>query len=440
MPTLAGTLEKRKHWRKEWTSRFFVMGKGKIDYFLTPPAILDAEHPENLRGSIPLDHASAVEEPGREYCIRMGNELFSCATHAEQQRWIEAINTSAVVLARRRASSVDSQCIVEEPQLLLFPPDEPPRSLKWHEQSEVLFSGKQSFATVLFLDGITTKSDGASLGGSFPESSAQTVCQLPLFDAKSAESSFPVQVLGGGNSSTEQSHLHICVHANKLYSPEEQQRLLSPIGCLCVALALLVAGNVVPGAFAVFVAILLLLWEGRVPPRLKQHQVTFSVERFERGKTATPNGAVFAGPQPLWVGSWTLDKTCSEPYEPILADMGVNYFLRKAADAIKSGLIISVSATDVTIHVKTLVTVEDCIPLDGSWAWKDVPPGGRMKGQMRVKVTKFNERELEMYSEFPNDEGNLRDTLTMSEDGNSFTRIVVRGELSTARVFRKNRA
>merc|ERR1712151_312773 len=110
--------------------------------------------------------------------------------------------------------------------------------------------------------------------------------------------------------------------------------------------------------------------------------------------------------------------------------MGVNYLIRKAADAIKSTLIISVSASDVTILVKTLVTVEDCIPLDGSWATKDVPPGGRMKGQMRVRLTKNSERELEMYSEFPDGEGDLRDTLTVSEDGNSFTRVVVRGELS----------
>ena len=47
-------------------------------------------------------------------------------------------------------------------------------------------------------------------------------------------------------------------------------------------------------------------------------------------------------------------------------------------------LVISKSATHVTFIVKNLVTVEDVLPVDGSWVHKPVPPAGRMKGEMCI--------------------------------------------------------
>ena len=118
-----------------------------------------------------------------------------------------------------------------------------------------------------------------------------------------------------------------------------------------------------------------------------------------------------------------LGQICTMP-----KDMGVNYLIRKAADAktppgcsrtrwrkgqelgagqrvgvaakpskqppfvflipealttcARSVLVISKSASHVTFIVKNLVTVEDVLPVDGSWVQKPVPPAGKMKGEM----------------------------------------------------------
>ncbi|CAE7648914.1 unnamed protein product [Symbiodinium pilosum] len=122
--------------------------------------------------------------------------------------------------------------------------------------------------------------------------------------------------------------------------------------------------------------------------------------------------------------------------------MGVNYLIRKAADAKTSVLIISKSATHVNFVVKNLVTVEDVLPVDGAWVPKPVPPAGRMRGEMRLRLTKSTENELEMVTEFPPGEGSLCDTLVVDPDGNSFSRRVVRirsdgTQLECTRVFRR---
>ena len=48
----------------------------------------------------------------------------------------------------------------------------------------------------------------------------------------------------------------------------------------------------------------------------------------------------------------------------------------------RSVLVISKSSSHVTFIVKNLVTVEDVLPVDGTWVYKPVPPAGRMKGEM----------------------------------------------------------
>ena len=49
---------------------------------------------------------------------------------------------------------------------------------------------------------------------------------------------------------------------------------------------------------------------------------------------------------------------------------------------LRSVLVIAKSSSHVTFIVKNLVTVEDVLPVDGSWVYKPVPPAGRMKGEM----------------------------------------------------------
>ena len=73
----------------------------------------------------------------------------------------------------------------------------------------------------------------------------------------------------------------------------------------------------------------------------------------------------------------------------------------------RSVLVISKSASHVTFIVKNLVTVEDVLPVDGSWVQKPVPPAGRMKGEMclgcymfhpqlrRLRLSKCTQTELD---------------------------------------------
>lgn len=439
---LAGTLEKRARWRKEWRSRFCVMRHDRIDYYLQTPAIVDDGNCEQARGSISLYDAAAVEEPGRPHCIRVGDVLLSCRSHAEQQRWLSTIlgatNQNPSSSARPQRHSISDG--PEEPPLLLLLPDGLHQTLPWHEATTVAFPAGEVAVTVLFLD--ASGSSGSS-GSSAESHSARALCRLRLSDIFTSEATFPVEPLmplreGMCRSATYGRALRIRVHANKLPGTlASRSPLFSPAPiCLCAALAFLTAGSLAFGKLLVLVGLFLLItqhWWSRTP---HQRRLTFSVERLESNAPLV-QAPLGLSSVPLWVGRWRLDKACSEKYEPILIDMGVNYLLRKAADAVKSALIISVTSSHVTIHVKTLVAVEDCIPLDGSWTTKPVPPGGRMKGQLRVRLTKVNTSELEMYSEFPDGEGDLRDTLTVHQDGNSFTRKVVRGELSVTRVFRR---
>jgi len=442
---LAGTLEKRARWRREWRSRFCVLREDRIDYFLQPPAILDDElASDEVRGSISLHGAIPTQEPGRAHCLRVGGVLLSCANHAEQQRWLSAILEAASKSIPDQQPSLARQFSdeLEEPPLLLIPSTGPMREVSWHERQRVECPAAESTVNILLLDssGSSFSAGGSfcSTGGGGPASvaagdsgGARACCQMPLFMARCGKVDFPVKPLIPG-SGLEQHRLFVHVHVNE-FVDTRLSLLRSPICImLCVVLALLASGSAELSMVATAMTLVLFVMGPDRAPR--KRQVEFSVERLDT-RAATAPAMLTDLQNPKWVGRWRLDKSCSEKYEPILADMGVNYVLRKAADSIKSGLVISLSESHVTILVKTLVTVEDNIPRDGSWTTKPVPPGSRMKGELRVRLTKASESELEMYTVFP--EGDLRDTLLVHEDGNSFTRTVVRGELSVTRVFRR---
>eukprot|EP00931_Biecheleriopsis_adriatica_P055688 TRINITY_DN32983_c0_g1_i1.p1 TRINITY_DN32983_c0_g1~~TRINITY_DN32983_c0_g1_i1.p1 ORF type:complete len:418 (-),score=82.74 TRINITY_DN32983_c0_g1_i1:19-1230(-) len=142
---------------------------------------------------------------------------------------------------------------------------------------------------------------------------------------------------------------------------------------------------------------------------------------------------------PLWVGTWKLDKARSEPYAPILSSIGVNFFLRKAADMANSTMTINISETHVKYRVDVFVTVEEELPIDGAPVEVQLPAGSRMSGACLRRLTQCTERVLEMLTDFPDGEGQLLDTLTVSEDGNTFERKVVRGELQVSRVFTREK-
>lgn len=440
--TLAGMLWKRSHWRKEWSLRFFMMQKDRIDYYLQPPAIVDEANSEPRRGHIPLAVACAHEETCHPFCISIGGELLSCQSAAEQQRWLETINTAVRVLQQSQSVkqvSASQQTMLMNAQLLLLPHDATtPTYMKWHQPSTMLLPSRNSIATLLFM-GLGEKGSGSGGSGGTDSqtlcSGASAICRLSFEGARGIDNMFQVQPL---TSSLGDANLRLCVHilSNQILTvwPEQQQCSICAGVCV-IALGMVLAGAVCTALATLLLMTVALLARTWTDPPLRKRQVTFSLEELET-HTPSPKTSI-SSPVPKWVGKWRLDKSCSELYEPILADLGVKWVLRKAADAANSILTIRVSEKDVFVHVKIWVSIEDQIPLDGSWTAKPVPKGSPMKGTCRVCLTKNTMTELEMLTEFPDGNGTLRDTLTMSEDGNSFTRVVVRGALSVSRVFRR---
>jgi hypothetical protein len=264
------------------------------------------------------------------------------------------------------------------------------------------------------------------------EGNAQAVCRLSLFDLPAGWSgSFPLHMVGNDEITSGQFALDIRVHSNDIKADETKTKQWTLILCIGVAaIALLVAQNTWLALFALAAVCALVFKVASCPT---QRHVAFSVDRVE-------NCNVSEVQSPRWVGKWRLDKVHSEPYAPILEDLGVNYLLRKAADAANSVLTISTSPTHVTINIKLWVTLEDCVPLDGSFCTKPVPTGSSIKGDCRIKVVKHDANELQLLTQFPDGHGELVDTLTMSDDGNSFTRVVTKGELEVTRVFRRDRS
>jgi len=467
---LAGMLEKRGRWRKEWNYRFCVVRKKSIDYFMEPPAVMEEDQSQEIRrGSIPLQGSAVAEgEPGRPFCISVGGELLSCATQAEQHRWLETIGAAAAALqaeeggcvtstgSLRFARSRSGSSNVEEPRLLLLAPEEAPRQLSWREPCTVLLPSNASEVTLVLFESST--------------GSGNAMVRLPLFNTAVSDTSFNLQTFA-----SEPAGLRLCVRVHNTEpcaakaSGKSGSGLLSALlpggatSCLGLALACLAAGGSSACTFFVVLALILM----HVAPSdgagsANAKRVTFSAREIASGASkqaqasigaatpstrtpatsAPPSSAVGPaaalssvprplggdGARPLWMGKWKLDKARSEVYEPIMSDMGVHYFIRKAMDAKTSFLTMKTSDTHVLILLQMGISVEESIPLDGSWASKAVPPMSKMSGEARWRLTKNSAKELEMYTEFPSGWGSLRDTLTVSEDGSTFARKIARSE------------
>lgn len=461
---IAGMLEKQSRWRKEWCERFFVLEEDFINYFVSPPAILsDDSLRDEIRGRIPLAGVMAepLQEPGRPYCIRLGRDIVSCKTEPEQQKWLQAIRAAAHVEATCRAGSFASTADHEvarslngnahqgrdprersgqQAELILLNPEGTQKVLQWREPATVQLSSSRP-AMLLVLDQSAPSKDR-------PFGPTQALCRLAADRCVPGCHNFPVEPLGrSASGALECQALRVEILSSSMLHAEMWRSSASSFGAVGAACLLIWWYS----AFVYAVAGLPLILYSLQSLQRAQH-VTFKAEqlvRAERGSREVPsparspsnNGAVREA-APRWSGTWILDKSCSEKYEPILKDMGVNYLIRKAADAKTSVLVISKSATHVNFVVKNLVTVEDLLPVDGAWVPKPVPPAGRMRGEMRLRLTKSTENELEMVTEFPPGEGGLCDTLVVDDDGNSFSRRVVRKrsdgtQLECTRVFRR---
>lgn len=317
---------------------------------------------------------------------------------------------------------------------------------------------------------------------------------LRLFDRAAGEAAFPVQPLGdpapeagasgscgsygssgsdagtggasgSGSGSGTQGYsglgcsLRICVHGSETPAGSQRNFLVHALGCLCLAAALLLGGGKALGEASLYGAVLavaaaawLVMSELRAPTMQRQRRVTFSVEGVAQG-TPLPaqlpsavSSATASSLQPLFVGKWMLDKAKSEPYEPILSFMGMHYLIRRMIDAKTSTLEISIRPPYVVLLVRTLVTVEDVMPLDGSFVVKAVPPQTRFKGTMRLHVKRFSATELVLSTILPDNEGELRDTTTVHADGNWFSRrtevapaVDAQATIVVNRVFRRVR-
>lgn len=367
-------------------------------------------------------------------------------------------------------------------RLLLLSPGPQPRELYFRRAATIRLhpsrgsAADTSAASLLIVAPTTSAASGAgggtgcSAGGS--SGSAQAVCHLPLAAASAAIASgadalLPLQPLSamlpsfGADAFAEPQALRVRVISSKRIGAATSAQSAT-LGSMGVAFALLMAGSFMAGALAALITIILVLMDMRRDTSgAPEHEVTFSPERIERidprksgggaaasqsRRQAAITSAAIGSPEPListgsskylWVGKWKLDKSCSDPMDAVLADMGVNFILRKAADAKTSILTLSVTSAHVIINVKTLVTVEDTVPLDGSFSTKPAPPGGRVKGDMRVRVAKISERDLVLLTLLPQNEGEVRDILYMHEDNQSFTRRVERNGIIANRVFRK---
>lgn len=444
---LAGILEKCSRWKREWSPRFFILRGDRIDYYLEPPDDFDEDEP---RGTLSLSLASPAEEIGRPCCIQVGSVLLSCACPEEQRRWIESINDvygactpataypSNAAAARRRSTSSNCSFDSEETARLArqvsgpaaFEPAEASlvllighadgarsevRPLRWRETVNCSLPTGENCAHVLLMD---------SAGGT------QGICRVPL--QQSRTSCCVIQRFSKASRNLEGA-LEVVVQSCEKSGVAPHNLFLYAYSCLALAAAMAYASASYVVAISVTVSAVLFALDahGRCSTVAKhtRDQATISVVRYVQSYAANPTPTpthavrlVSSTSAPLWVGRWLLDKSRSEPYEPILLDMGMNFILRRAIDAKTSVLVLSVGTTHMVINVKTLVTVEDTLPLDCSWVTKPAPPATKHKGNMRMRLLRHSSHEIVLSTELPNGAGELRDTTTVHADGAWFSR------------------
>jgi len=203
--------------------------------------------------------------------------------------------------------------------------------------------------------------------------------------------------------------------------------------------AALRAGGSMWAASMVLLFTALALLRDLVRPRYCQavRTVTLSFEPCASAESMGEQRGLAKDATPLWVGSWRLDKSCSDPYEPILAELGITYLLRKAIDAKTSTLKIERNVDSVAVAVTNLVTVVDVLPLDGTHILRPVPPGAKVKGTMKVRLVRHSTTELVLGSELPDGGGELLDTTTVMDGGAWLTRRTQMGQTEVTRVFRR---
>jgi len=208
------------------------------------------------------------------------------------------------------------------------------------------------------------------------------------------------------------------------------------LSMLALAGALLAAQSARSGCCALFITVLLLVIDMKRPA--SDPPMSTATVVFEPGLSLETVPAHQArNTEPLWIGRWKLDKSCSDPYEPILAELGITYLLRKAIDAKTSTLQIECKDSAVVLTVTNLVTVVDVLPMDGSHILRPVPPGAKVKGTMKVRLVSHTPTELVLSSELPEGEGELVDVTTIHEGGAWLSRRTKLGQTEVTRVFRR---
>eukprot|EP00929_Paragymnodinium_shiwhaense_P013068 TRINITY_DN120925_c0_g1_i1.p1 TRINITY_DN120925_c0_g1~~TRINITY_DN120925_c0_g1_i1.p1 ORF type:complete len:702 (+),score=186.80 TRINITY_DN120925_c0_g1_i1:95-2200(+) len=110
-PLLTGCLTKRSQWKREWTSRFFVLRRRRLDYYLgEAEKVSDAP-----RGSIALREVHMENEiPDRPYCFHVDGHVLSCESEAQRALWLQALGSA--LLAKRRADDEARQALLLQAQ------------------------------------------------------------------------------------------------------------------------------------------------------------------------------------------------------------------------------------------------------------------------------------------------------------------------------------
>merc|ERR1712232_103856 len=167
---------------------------------------------------------------------------------------------------------------------------------------------------------------------------AHALCRLTFPDNDAKEANYPVQWFAGGDVNDCDLRLCVKVHSIECTATDSAASMGWVFHCtMALACAFLVSGTTYSAMVAVLLAWLAFVKNGTTEPKPPRRLVKFSIVGVDN-KTQNVALVNISGKVPKWVGRWKLDKSCSEQYGPILADLGVNFLLRKAADAANSEL------------------------------------------------------------------------------------------------------